>query len=73
METLRDPAVTYETLVERSAEFERLQRERFGDALDAPMVRVVRIVDLKTGRVLREWGDGSPRRSGPDEASARTR
>ncbi len=61
MESPRRLAPTHETLVERSAEFERIQREHFGDALDGPMVRVVRIIDRATGRVLREWGDGSPR------------
>ena len=47
---------------ERLAEVERLRRERHGAALDAPMQVVCRIVDLRTGQVLAERGDGSPRR-----------
>lgn len=47
---------------ERLAETERLRRERHGAALDAQMALVVRIIDIKTGQVLHESGDGSPRR-----------
>lgn len=56
------------SVAERLAEVERLRCERHGAALDEPMVLYCRIVNLRTGRVLFEAGDGSPRlRSGsPD-------
>ena len=54
------------SVAERLAEVERLRRERHGAALDEPMALYCRIVNSRTGEVISERGDGSPRtRSGP--------
>ena len=57
------------SVAERLAEAERLRRERHGAALDEPMALTCRIVNISTGWVLFEAGDGSPRLRGRSSTS----